>query len=151
MMHGDFFEQRTGEPYYTEQVINMAHQTDPDALFFYNDFQVVANKGDLTYVRKMSMLTCIQCKTARADRFLGEGGEAWPVSNITLHFATPFSKSRIQHLTFVTAICHVFLKYMLTVGLNIMYCESLEYIPQLISNNIYMLMIACSAMALVLA
>ena len=61
MMHGDFFEQRTGEPYYTEQVINMAHQTDPDALYFYNDFQVVANKGDLTYVRKIFMLTCIQC------------------------------------------------------------------------------------------
>ena len=55
MMHGDFFEQRAKDPYYTEKVINMAYQADPSALYFYNDFKVVANEGDILYVSKIRL------------------------------------------------------------------------------------------------
>lgn len=49
-LHGDFFENKTGDPDYLTKAFQMAHSIDPSVKLFTNDYSVLAS-GELTQVR----------------------------------------------------------------------------------------------------
>ena len=49
LVHGRFFEQKTGDPLYTQHMFKAIHQADPKPTLFLNDYAVVS-LGQVTQV-----------------------------------------------------------------------------------------------------
>ena len=47
LVHGRFFEQKTGDPHYTQHMFEAVHQADPTPTLFLNEYNVVA-QGEVT-------------------------------------------------------------------------------------------------------
>ncbi|KAK6179071.1 hypothetical protein SNE40_011513 [Patella caerulea] len=43
MLHNHYFEEKTGDPYYSHHMFSYLHQLDPKVKLFLNDFSVIAN------------------------------------------------------------------------------------------------------------